>query len=346
MAFSKSGPLTKLRPLLEAWKQNGKTIEAIFGIDHFGTTQQSLQVALELFDAVYITNTKGSCTFHPKFYLFSGSAKARFFYGSHNLTVGGTETNFEAGICLDLNLPEDQSTYEEAYAGWDMLMPAQFSGTKKLTKELLEQLVAAGIVLDEAQARTVTLIKSSRPKSDEDRLTLPNYGKNPSMREQLAKHPAEGSETLVIQSKQNGDGEVILPQCVVQQNPSFFSLPLDNSELSPQVRMSKLVNYELKRSADIFAEDARGNTIYESLSAPLDIKLRSKRKGLYFAFPAEAHQRIQPYSILAIHQSDSAEPDYTIDIFNPDSKSFSAYLEACNQITSIGKHQSCRFAWL
>jgi menaquinone-dependent protoporphyrinogen IX oxidase len=58
------------------WKQNGKSIRAIFGIDLLGTSKQALEFALNNFDQVLITHSTSYATFHPKFYLFYGDQHA------------------------------------------------------------------------------------------------------------------------------------------------------------------------------------------------------------------------------------------------------------------------------
>ena len=93
VAYAKSGPLHRLRKELESWRSAGKSADAILGIDQQGTSREALDLALALFDSVYITQAPG-ITFHPKIYLFTGETVARAFVGSNNLTVGGTEKNF------------------------------------------------------------------------------------------------------------------------------------------------------------------------------------------------------------------------------------------------------------
>ena len=97
VAYAKSGPLLHLHPRLTDWRRAGKTVEAVLGIDQRGTSMEALRLALDLFDRTYVTH-QHAITFHPKLYLFTGPEHARAFVGSNNLTVGGTETNYEAAI--------------------------------------------------------------------------------------------------------------------------------------------------------------------------------------------------------------------------------------------------------
>ena len=71
VAYTKSGPLYRLQELLDAWRSAGKSIEANFGINQQGTSKETLELSLSLFDVVYITQGPG-ITFHPKVYLITG----------------------------------------------------------------------------------------------------------------------------------------------------------------------------------------------------------------------------------------------------------------------------------
>lgn len=182
VAFAKSGPLFKMQGALREWRQQGNLSKGIFGIDHFGTSLQALQLALELFDEVYVTHTGGACTFHPKLYFFRGPQTARMHCGSHNLTTGGLETNLEASICINFDFPADIITFDNAFDGWKSLLPSNFAATKVLNLSLLSELVDAGLVLDETVARAVTLLKPTRPESEDTRIVLPPRKPNPFLR--------------------------------------------------------------------------------------------------------------------------------------------------------------------
>ena len=117
VAYAKSGPLYRLQELIEEWSSAGKTIKAIFGIDQRGTSKEALELALSWFDTVYVTQGPG-ITFHPKFYLFVGEDYAQVTVGSNNLTVGGTEKNFESAIQLELDLPDDAELLDALDSAW------------------------------------------------------------------------------------------------------------------------------------------------------------------------------------------------------------------------------------
>jgi hypothetical protein len=102
VAFAKTGPLLRLQAEIDQWLANGKKICSIFGVNHRNTSKQALEFALAKFTQAHILFHSDDFTYHPKMYLFVGRQKCKFFIGSHNLTVGGTETNWESGTELIL----------------------------------------------------------------------------------------------------------------------------------------------------------------------------------------------------------------------------------------------------
>ena len=146
MAYAKSGPLLRLEPDFQQWKTRGGQTYAIFGVDQQGTSRQALEIALTLFDEVSVLRVPNS-TFHPKMAWFQGPDLARAFVGSQNLTVGGTETNFEAGVRMDFVLPADRDQLSEFTDAWDQLVGL----VSRLDLPLLERLVAEGYVVPERQ---------------------------------------------------------------------------------------------------------------------------------------------------------------------------------------------------
>lgn len=155
VAFAKQGPLRKLESELRTWIDSGKKIEAIIGIDENGTSFEALDFALKTFSTVWAIYGKGSFnyTFHPKIFLFEGSGKAKVFIGSNNLTVGGTERNSEAYVCIDMAIPEDKDLLAEIKNMWDDSLKV----SKRLDKQVLSDLKVSGLVLDEKDLRGIRL---------------------------------------------------------------------------------------------------------------------------------------------------------------------------------------------
>ena len=142
-----------MQELIEEWRSEGKTIEAIFGIDQRGTSKEVLEITLSWFDAVYATRGPG-IAFHPKFYVFDGDEHAQLTVGLNNLTVSGTEENFESSIQLELYLPDDSELLDVLDSAWAALLPNMCGATRPLNEELLAHLAEAGLVVDEQLMRT------------------------------------------------------------------------------------------------------------------------------------------------------------------------------------------------
>ncbi|WP_338339162.1 phospholipase D family protein, partial [Xanthomonas euvesicatoria] len=165
IAYAKSGPLERLQADFASWKSKaaGRNAKIILGIDQKGTSVQALTLALSIFDQVYVANTAGSSTFHPKMYLFQGATLGRAIIGSHNLTVGGTETNLEAGVELDYPLPAEAGDFNPFVAAWDGVVASPIA--KPLTAALLQQLSNMGLLLDESAAVSAGAAKKASVKS-------------------------------------------------------------------------------------------------------------------------------------------------------------------------------------
>lgn len=241
VAYAKSGPLHRLRAHFDAWRKAGGKSYAIIGIDQQGTSQEALEPALALFDRVYVTRERG-VTFHPKAYIFEGKKLARFFVGSSNLTVGGTETNFEASLIVDLDIDQEKHLYSDLRAIWDELLPSACPATQALTQGILNQLVADGHVLAETalakqqakgrttsapitksglQLRPPTPLPANAKKAAQPK-TPPGGAPNPAGVQAQAMGAASG---FAIQIKPHANGEIFLSVSAALQNPAFFDLP-------------------------------------------------------------------------------------------------------------------------
>jgi HKD family nuclease len=110
-AFASSAPFKHLASPLAAFRANGGRCRAMIGIDRAVTSLEALELALQLFDDVYIVHTTApNSIFHPKLYLFRGSTSARCFIGSNNFTTGGTQTNMELALDLTFTLPAETNS--------------------------------------------------------------------------------------------------------------------------------------------------------------------------------------------------------------------------------------------
>lgn len=147
-AYAKTSGVARIFEDVIGLRKRGGAARLIVGIDQKGTSYQALSLALQAFDEVHVSHTGGGGTFHPKFCLLAGPAKAQLIVGSHNLTCGGLETNLEAGVVLTYELPLEDADFQEADAMWTNLLAASF--TKQLSPASLSTLLLAGSLLDES----------------------------------------------------------------------------------------------------------------------------------------------------------------------------------------------------
>jgi len=104
VAWAKRSGLRRLESMLRSFAASGGTSRLILGIDEGGATVEGLVMASDLFDDVFVVHDPSGRTFHPKVYVVRGSGWAIIFIGSNNTTAGGVFFNYEAGVCLDLDL--------------------------------------------------------------------------------------------------------------------------------------------------------------------------------------------------------------------------------------------------
>lgn len=121
VAWARRSGLSVIQGQLRTFARRGGNSTLFVGIDQGLATRQGLELALEIFDAVYVVHDEsagGRRTFHPKVYVASMPNAARVLIGSNNLTPGGLQGNYEAAfeVDLDLALPDDTRLNGELHA--------------------------------------------------------------------------------------------------------------------------------------------------------------------------------------------------------------------------------------
>lgn len=137
-----------------------QTVRVIVGIDQHGTSQEALESLLALQEAYAATQAwifyqPEAVIYHPKLYLLEGPEEVQVLIGSSNLTGNGLFRNVEAGTLLTLR------PSEAADAQWLAAFYQQLAGfrdcsdpnLKPLSAGLITEVVAAGLVPDEATVR-------------------------------------------------------------------------------------------------------------------------------------------------------------------------------------------------
>jgi HKD family nuclease len=379
VAFAKSGPILRLALALKEWKQKNKTIDAIIGVDLLGTSRQALELALQTFSKVYVLHSDTHATFHPKFYLFSGDSRAVCYQGSHNLTVGGTETNLEGAVKVELDRPDEETTFQQALSSWTSLLPAVCPMTQELDERLVETLLEAGIIFDEnvvakpKQAKqnmvasggvtplavSAKLIKGlfpriyPRPPSPiptQVFSVIPAVPQaQPGTQQAKTKSATLSAEALVIQIVPHHNGEVFLSKIAVNQNPGFFGFPFTGSTTPKIARNPSYPQRIPDPVVNITVYDAAGNLALSKPNFALNTVYYETKAEIRITFSPDIVAKIAPYSLMVMRLTGDAQ-DYDVDIFNPGqppSTLYEQYLSACNQtMPSGGKAQARKMGWL
>lgn len=368
VAYAKSGPLHRLRELLENWRKAGKSLNIILGVDQQGTSLEAIELSQELFDNVYITQNTG-ITFHPKIYLFKGKHNARGFIGSNNLTVGGTEKNFESSVQIEMNLPNDNENLSELMSAWNDLMPINCAATRLLDQALLSELITQGTILKEkvlysrsnqsgsasvsAKSRgkksklkikpesplPKSILKANQKASTAFKKTKPGTAKTKPPKTHVT---ARG---LVMQIKPHHNGEIFLSVIAAKQNPDFFDWPFTGATTPkkagnptyPQMTPDPLVDVEVYGASPdpiIALNKYRLNTVYYEKNS----EIRVTASPLVGTVP--------DYSILIMELSETDGVKYNMTIHRPDSPEYDDWLATCDQqMPSGGKPIARKFGW-
>jgi hypothetical protein len=316
-------------------------------------------------------------TFHPKLYLFSGYQQAVCFYGSHNLTVGGTETNFEGGVKIEFERPADDETFIQALDCWESLLPERCKSTLLLDEELLDKLSRGGFLLDENKGSPLSrgsrsaislpsaavstslfpLVPAKPPSAIPRNLIAPSASRKdgtaePAVSGTVAHVPAgyntPASRIFVIQIIPHTNGEVHLSKIAIDQNPSFFDFPFAGLVV-PKKSSNPPYHQRLPDPrVDIEVYDANGELILQKVDFPLNTVYYDDNAELRVTISPDLLRVIPPYSMMVmVKEPDFTLADYDISIFVPGSQQFQDYLAACNQtLPSGGKPQPRKMGWL
>ncbi|MFG6090483.1 phospholipase D family protein [Enterobacter soli] len=353
-AYAKSGPLLRLKSDIETWLASGNSLCAILGIDQQGTSKEALTIAADLCKELYITRENG-ITFHPKIYLFDGPKHAKIIIGSNNLTVGGTETNFESSVILDLVLPDDDSIYTDLDTMWNKLLPHSCVATKAFEQKLLDELVANGAVLSELDKQARAKLTGNYPAAPRTGLIrkpaspLPiSIMKSPKSNATAIMGQPQSSQQvvagLIIQIKPHHNGEIFLSKIAVLQNPSFFGWPFKGSTIPKKVGNPAYP----QRTPDPVVNI----NVYGSTTTPTLTLSNYKLNMVYYSTKEEIRITASPlvsqvpeYSIMVMMHGNSVGIDYEISIYRPDSPQYTYWLVACNQSMPGGGKKARKFGW-
>lgn len=369
-AFAKEGPVLRLAPHLKQFRATGGTAEAVIGVDHQGTSLQALRLALAELDRVFIWHHPSPfTTFHPKLYIFDGDEQGDLYLGSNNMTVGGLETNCEAGVLLSYDLPAEAAQWAIAMEWWAELLA--HPNSLRLDLSVLSWLVEQDMLLDESLivsrvatggARNVaaetarplfpysaTVPPTARPNR---RLTGPRRAPRRTATQITAAAAAAAAPglptALAIQIVPHHNGEVFLSKRAIDQYPVFFGYPFTGRTVPksagnnpyPQRNPDPVTDWRVYdrqgrvlRSLDKF----RLNTVYYELKGEIRITI-----------PPDVARQIPERSILVMTRAiPNSGLDYQCEVFPPNSAQYQSLHAACTETMPAGGSGTPRkFGWL
>lgn len=172
-AFMSEAGISALEMVMQ--KVADKT-EMYVGIRNGITTAQALQKALEIGCKVYAVDT-GTRTriFHPKMYFSLGEDNGQLIIGSANLTLGGLNSNIEASLfeTLDFENDDDAGLAKQITDRFDAMVADYPRHVISITdQDQIDDLLATGRVIDEADVRLPTAVGSSKDRDHDDIPTM------------------------------------------------------------------------------------------------------------------------------------------------------------------------------
>jgi HKD family nuclease len=154
-AFASQAGVNGLSKYISNAKKHLKVITIVTGVDQKGTSKEALEALLDLDVEAYVFYQPSITIFHPKIYLFEGDTKSELILGSSNLTSQGLFTNVEASllVSIDNNSALDQQIIKQLKDYFSGIFDRPDPNIKKLTKQLIEDLVKSRVVPTEAERK-------------------------------------------------------------------------------------------------------------------------------------------------------------------------------------------------
>lgn len=223
-AFANSLTVARLRDDVQKLRGHGTQIRVILGIDLDGTSEETLREVVQWrIDGRIVHNRRRGHTFHPKIYLFERENRADIIIGSHNLTEGGFYCNYEAGVRVSYDLPEERSAFDAAKHALQKAIAPNGTTCKKITKSLIDKLVARRQVLPRDKKPVPRIPPASRhgssPFGDEPMPSSPSLP--PGLAATVAEVVAK-SRRLQLRRKSKSNLPLVLESPVVLNPTTFY----------------------------------------------------------------------------------------------------------------------------
>lgn len=367
-AFASLTTILRLKPLVAAIKSAAGNVRLVLGVDFGGTSKEVLQeVASWAISVIVVKNRMIGVTFHPKICLLRWSKFAEIVVGSNNLTDGGFYRNYEAFSRALYDLPDDNSALDKALSELKRFLEPTGPVASLLTPEYLASLLTLPEIPSEATARRSRAESLPKrppskifgyepippaPKAPKGALALissapasPVAAKPVTPKPKSKTSKPTKTDTLIIQVRAHGNGEIFLSVTAAYQNPKFFNWPF-KGHATPK----KAGNPSYPQ---IIPDPVVDIAIYGAETKPLKTLFGYALNTVYYATKSEIRVTASPLvgiltdnSVMIMRRSDSPNIDYEIVIHRPDSPEYQHWLDACDQKMPGGGKEPRRFGWL
>ena len=365
VAFARKAGVIRVAEALRQLRDRGGRAEVIVGIDHRGTSEEALRLLLESCDQVFVLHEPGSrVTFHPKMYLFDGATSASVLVGSHNLTCGGLELNYEAGIVLEFELPTDSSQWSQFEDMWSAIVSPDSPNTSVLSNELLGALTEVGLVQSERFLQAHTRSKRSETAvSEESGPPLPFSSTNivpPSTippqtsSDILIEFQSDDLPTmttahvLLIEVVPKRNSEVFLSSKAIKQNPGFFGWPWSGLTVPKRSTNQPYPKMDPHPTIKIVSFDENGVITKTSVIQPEVVRYHNA--DVRMTVGQELVPHIPPFSLFVIrHPDEGVDPDidYEIEVHPEESPGYRNWIGRCDQkLPAGGRPRARRMGWV
>jgi len=169
-AFASPAGINGLSHHIENAKSHIKIITIVTGVDQKGTSKEALEALLDLDINAFIFYQRSFPIFHPKIYLFEGENKTELIIGSSNLTAQGLFANVETSllVSVDNSKESDREIVRQLKDYFKGIFDYSDPNLKRLSKELIDELVKEKIVPTEAERKAAHDKDEKTEREDEN----------------------------------------------------------------------------------------------------------------------------------------------------------------------------------
>lgn len=157
VAFASYSGISGLTDHIVSSKEHIKKFRIIIGVDQNATSKEALEEILVWDVESYVFYSTQRNIFHPKLYLFEGDEEITVIIGSNNLTMMGLVQNIEGAVQISFKRGEldAEDLQVQIYKYFDPLLTGNSENLQVLSKELIDHLLAGGVITTEEIRRTI-----------------------------------------------------------------------------------------------------------------------------------------------------------------------------------------------